>query len=149
MIDAALLGRLRDQADTDGITQLVVGAVICDAERVLLLQRPDDDFMGGIFELPSGKVDPGEALDAALIREVKEETGLDTAELVAYIDHFDYTSGSGKQSRQFNFTVTVTATDPITLTEHDTYTWIGITEQLPVTVAVENTLASYRATQNA
>ena len=32
--------------------------------------------MGGVWELPSGKADPGESLDVALIREVGEKTGL-------------------------------------------------------------------------
>lgn len=62
------------EAEADGVQQLVVGAVIEDHGRVLILQRPATDFMGGIRELPSGKVEPGEALDQALRREVLEET---------------------------------------------------------------------------
>lgn len=67
MVYHALLAELTSAAETDGVQQLVVGAVIHDDGEVLLLRRPADDFMGGIFELPSGKVEPGETLDSALI----------------------------------------------------------------------------------
>jgi 8-oxo-dGTP diphosphatase len=144
MIDTALLDQLHKSAEFDGVTQLVVGAVISDSENVLLLLRPADDFMGGIFELPSGKVETGETLDAALIREVKEETGLDVASLTSYLGHFDYTSGSGKKSRQFNFAVKIATPEPILLTEHDTHTWANLDEQLPVTEAVQLVLDIYR-----
>lgn len=124
--------------------QLAVGGVVEDDGKVLLLQRPDDDFMGGIFELPSGKVEPGETLDAALRREVNEETGLTVTEITSYIGSFDYTSGSGKKSRQFNFAVIATATEPVTLTEHDNYMWVPLDSGLPVTDAVEEILRSHR-----
>jgi 8-oxo-dGTP diphosphatase len=52
------------------VQQFVVGAVVQNDDKVLLLQRPEDDFMGGIFELPGGKIETDEALDVALIREV-------------------------------------------------------------------------------
>jgi ADP-ribose pyrophosphatase YjhB (NUDIX family) len=57
--------------------------VISNGSDVLLLKRPQDDFMGGICELPSGNVEPGETLDAALRREVKEETSLTSTRLIA------------------------------------------------------------------
>ncbi|WP_245552427.1 hypothetical protein [Nocardia aobensis] len=46
-MDEALIERLTTEASTDGIQQLVVGAVIHHDGKVLLLQRPEDDFMGG------------------------------------------------------------------------------------------------------
>lgn len=144
MVDASLLAQLVARADADGIQQLVVGAIVRDGDKILLLQRPDDDFMGGIFELPSGKVEPGEAIDAALTREVKEETGLDVSAIRHYLGSFDYTSGSGKASRQFNFAVDVAATKPIVLEEHDTYIWVSLDEDLPVTDAVQETILRYR-----
>ena len=70
------------KALADGIEQLVVGAVITraggslDRPEVLVLERCTDDFMGGIEELPSGKVESDETLLEALRREVHEETGL-------------------------------------------------------------------------
>lgn len=144
MIDTTLLETLTSDAERDQVHQLVVGAVVAHDGKVLLLQRPADDFMGGIWELPSGKVDPGEALDQALIREVKEETGLDIASIRKYLGEFDYQSGSGRKSRQFNFTVDVVDPEPVELTEHDAYTWTNLIEEPPVTDAVKEILHRYR-----
>jgi len=141
---ASLLEELNAEAERDGVQQLVVGAVVQHDGKVLLLQRPDDDFMGGIFELPSGKVEAGEVLDAALKREVKEESGLDVAAIRDYLGSFDYTSGSGKKSRQFNFAVDVASPEPVELQEHDAYTWTPLTEEPPVTDAVKDVLSKYR-----
>ncbi|MGI5216899.1 NUDIX hydrolase [Nocardia sp. CA-290969] len=135
---------LTTQAERDGVQQLVVGAVVEHNERVLLLRRPGNDFMGGIWELPSGKVEPGEMLDQALAREVEEETGLQVTGIGRYIDSFDYHSGGGKHSRQFNFVVECAAPEPVRLTEHDAYTWFQLIEEPPVTEAVKQTLTTYR-----
>ncbi len=47
--------------------------------RVLIAQRPAGKDMAGLWEFPGGKVEPGETPEAALIREVREELGIDTA----------------------------------------------------------------------
>ncbi|WP_091040679.1 NUDIX hydrolase [Glycomyces harbinensis] len=141
-MDDQLVDNLTAAAEQDGIARLVVGAVIADGDQVLLLKRPADDFMGGLWELPSGKVDPGERLDTALAREAKEETGLDLSEVTAYLGHFDYTSGSGKLSRQFNFAIEVGAIEPVALTEHDDFQWCEVTDDLPVSASVKETLAT-------
>lgn len=144
MVQIALLEQMSAEAISDGVQQIVVAAVLQHGGKVLLLQRPQDDFMGGIFELPSGKVELGETLDTALIREVKEETGLDVVGIREYLGSFDYASGSGKKSRQFNFAVDVSAPEPIELQEHDTYLWASLTEEPPVTDAVKEVLTKYR-----
>ncbi len=137
MISTDLIDQLTDRARADDVAQLVVGAIITDhAGKALLLQRPHDDFMGGIHELPSGKVDPGERLLDALAREITEETGLTVADIVRYLGHFDYTSGSGKLSRQFNFYVTTMTSEPVKLTEHTAYQWVPLTDEPPVTPSV-------------
>jgi 8-oxo-dGTP diphosphatase len=58
---------------------LCVKAVLRDGEgRVLLLKRPDGARnYPGVWDLPGGKVDTGETPDQALVREVREETGLE------------------------------------------------------------------------
>jgi len=140
----SLVEGLATEAARDGIQQLVVGAVVQHAGKVLLLRRPEDDYMGGIFELPSGKVEAGEALVIALVREVKEESNLDVAAVRDYLGSFDYMSGSGKRSRQFNFAVDVVSPEPIELREHDAYKWTPLTEEPPVTDAVKDVLDKYR-----
>ncbi len=47
--------------------------------RVLIAQRPAGKDMAGLWEFPGGKVEPGETPEAALIREVREELGIDTS----------------------------------------------------------------------
>ena len=113
-------------AQKESINRFVVGAVIIEKGKVLLLQRPKEDFRGGIYELPSGKVEREEKLDTALRREVEEETGLQIKEITTYIGHFDYVSGRGKKTRQFNFAVKVKDSSNIRLTEHDDYLWQGV-----------------------
>lgn len=57
---------------------LVVAAALIDADgRVLLAQRPLHKPLGGLWEFPGGKVDAGETPEAALIRELREELGID------------------------------------------------------------------------
>lgn len=127
----------------DGIEQQVVGAVIDHGGQVLLLQRPVDDFRGGTWELPSGKVEPGEDLIEALHREVAEETGLAIVAITAYLGAFDYTSGGGKPSRQHTWSVTVTSASQVRLTEHDAYTWVSSTGTHPVSAEVKALLAEH------
>lgn len=146
MTDPALFIQLAAEARSDGVHHLVVGAVIVNDGRVLLLRRPQADFMGGIYELPSGNVEPGESLDNTLCREVEEETGLAVTAISSYLGSFDYTSASGKTSRQFNFTTRVSVTEPVRLREHDAYLWAVPGPEAPVTEAVKAVLASYLQT---
>ncbi|MEU3600525.1 NUDIX domain-containing protein [Streptomyces sp. NPDC006798] len=145
-VDAALSRDLLHAADVDGITKHVVGAVIPNAEgEVLLLHRTADDYLGGLWELPSGGVDAGETLTEALRREVAEETGLTITAIGSYLGHFDYLSKSGKKTRQFNFTARVTdENSTVKLTEHDAHLWAGRTEQGQVSRAVQAVLTTWR-----
>ncbi|MBP6030397.1 MAG: (deoxy)nucleoside triphosphate pyrophosphohydrolase [Sphingobium sp.] len=60
---------------------IVVAAALVDAGgRVLLQQRPEGKAMAGLWEFPGGKVDAGETLQAALVRELEEELGILTHE---------------------------------------------------------------------
>ncbi len=57
---------------------LVVAVALIDVDgRVLLAERPEGKSMAGLWEFPGGKVHDGETPEAALIRELKEELGID------------------------------------------------------------------------
>ena len=52
-------------------------ALIDDASRVLLAQRPEGKMMAGMWEFPGGKVEAGETPEQALFREIKEELAIE------------------------------------------------------------------------
>jgi 8-oxo-dGTP diphosphatase len=57
---------------------LVVACALVDADgRVLICQRPEGKQLAGLWEFPGGKVEAGETPEAALIRELKEELGIE------------------------------------------------------------------------
>lgn len=58
---------------------LVSAVALIDVDgRVLLAQRPEGKSMAGLWEFPGGKVEVHETPEAALIRELQEELGIDT-----------------------------------------------------------------------
>ncbi|MFB2531669.1 (deoxy)nucleoside triphosphate pyrophosphohydrolase [Paracoccus sp. p3-h83] len=58
---------------------LVTAVALIDPDgRVLLAQRPEGKSLAGLWEFPGGKVEPGETPEAALIRELHEELGIET-----------------------------------------------------------------------
>ncbi len=60
---------------------LVTAVALIDADdRVLLQKRPEGKALAGLWEFPGGKVDPGETPERALIRELREELGIDARE---------------------------------------------------------------------
>jgi 8-oxo-dGTP diphosphatase len=57
---------------------LVAACALVDVDgRVLLARRPEGKKMAGLWEFPGGKLNPGETPEQALIRELKEELGID------------------------------------------------------------------------
>jgi 8-oxo-dGTP diphosphatase len=59
---------------------LVAAAVLIDGDgRVLLAERPAGKTMAGLWEFPGGKIDAGELPEAALVRELREELGIETS----------------------------------------------------------------------
>lgn len=55
---------------------LVAAAVIRRDGKILIAQRPLDKHQGGLWEFPGGKVEEGEPVEVALVREIEEELGI-------------------------------------------------------------------------
>ncbi len=93
---------------------VAVGLVTDDAGRVLMQRRPEHVMLGGLWEFPGGKVEPGETPAAACARELHEELGI-TVEVgreVAIVDH----TYSHLRVRLHAFRCRITAGEPRTVT---------------------------------
>ncbi len=59
---------------------LVVAVALVDGDnRVLIAQRPPGKAFAGLWEFPGGKIEPGERPEEALLRELREELGIEVA----------------------------------------------------------------------
>jgi len=70
----------RKARPTQQVTAAV--AVISRDGKVLIQKRPDKGLLAGLWEFPGGKVEPGETIEGALRREIREELGVDVLDLV-------------------------------------------------------------------
>ena len=62
-------------------TVLVVAVALIDVDgRVLIAKRPEGKQLAGLWEFPGGKVESGERPEGALIRELREELGIEVTE---------------------------------------------------------------------
>jgi mutator protein MutT len=99
----------------------VVAGVIRHDGRFLITQRLADDTLGGYWEFPGGKVDPGEELRDALRRELREELGVET-EIGAQIYHVVHPYPD-RDVRLYFFDATIVSGEPQRLEVSD-LVWI-------------------------
>lgn len=76
-----------------GLPRLCVGGVVWRGGDVLLIRRGKEPFSGQ-WSIPGGKVNFGETLEAALAREIMEETGI-TVRIKGFAGAFESISGHG------------------------------------------------------
>jgi 8-oxo-dGTP diphosphatase len=62
--------------NSPSILFVVAAALTNERGEILLQKRPMDTQMGGLWEFPGGKLDPGESPEIALVRELEEELGI-------------------------------------------------------------------------
>ncbi|MEU2563778.1 (deoxy)nucleoside triphosphate pyrophosphohydrolase [Streptomyces longispororuber] len=100
---------------------MVVGAALYDdAGRLLAARRSAPVDLAGGWELPGGKVEPGERDEDALARELKEELGVD-AEAVARVPG-EFPLGHGYVMRVWR--ARLLAGEPRPLQDHDALRWL-------------------------
>jgi 8-oxo-dGTP pyrophosphatase MutT (NUDIX family) len=76
----------------------VVGCFVRRDNSIILLHRQDNKPQGGTWGIPSGKVDNGESLEAAMIREIREEIGWEIKE-----ENLDYFSSIDVSHNGYDF----------------------------------------------
>ncbi len=113
--------------------RVVVGAMILRVveygHEVLVLRRAPSEEFGGIEELPSGTVEPGETIETALRREVMEETGILMNYVSSFAFAFAYAARAGR-SIQLNYVVRHGGDDPVRINadEHSAWRWLRRSE---------------------
>lgn len=93
--------------------------------KALLVQRADsDDFLPGYWEQLGGKVDSGESHEDALIREIKEEAGIQVKPLYAY-NEYEYNHSDGRLIYEIAYVCGMSEEQEIKLSaEHLSYKWV-------------------------
>ncbi|MFF2345545.1 (deoxy)nucleoside triphosphate pyrophosphohydrolase [Pseudarthrobacter sp. NPDC058119] len=118
-----------------GLIQVVGGAIVDklgDPEALLVARRSAPEHLAGLWEFPGGKVEPGEAPEAALVRELAEELGIGVrlgAELPA-----EAPAGwplNDRASMRVWF-AEVASGEPAPLEDHDELRWIRLEDRAAV-----------------
>jgi len=114
------------------VQKIVLGGVIFNEGKILILQRhKDEDIFPNMWELPSGKREPLEDSYNSLLREVKEETGLEV-KIIMPCSVFDYQIEKPQEIRdstQINFLLKpISATKVKLSAEHQDFAWISYRE---------------------
>lgn len=109
--------------------QACIGAFIQNSKgEFLVVKRSDEDeYLAGMWELPGGGVDDGEQWEETVVREAKEETGLDVKVIkpVAVGMHVMEFSDAKVQRMEVTFLCEMVGKEQVTLSfEHSTYRWI-------------------------
>ncbi len=106
----------------------VVAALIREGERFLICQRPAHKARGMLWEFVGGKVEPGESGPQALVRECREELGIELAVGEVFMDVVHAYPDITVHLTLYN--AAVAAGEPVLL-EHNALAWITA-EQIPL-----------------
>ena len=118
-----------------GLIQVVGGAVVdslTEPARMLVARRSAPEQFAGMWEFPGGKIEPGEAAEAALHRELREELGIGVrlgAELPSE-------TGAGwplnARATMRVWLAEITDGEPHPLEDHDELRWVGLADHAGV-----------------
>ena len=107
------------------MTVIVVAAIIRRDNRILITRRPPQSHLAGLWEFPGGKVEAGESLESALVREIREELGVEIGVQRPFhtIEHHY----PARSVRLHFFDCTLHSGEPQAL-EADSLAWVGAGE---------------------
>ena len=106
---------------------IVVAAAVVRDGRVLAARRARPAALAGRWELPGGRVEPGETESVALIRECVEELGAQVAVAGRLGPDQRLPGGSGTVLRAYRATLVAGSPEPRAL-EHGALRWVGVAE---------------------
>ncbi|QES49972.1 DNA mismatch repair protein MutT [Streptomyces venezuelae] len=104
--------------------RVVVGGALCHDGRLLAARRSTPPELAGRWELPGGKAEPGESVPEALVRELREELGVETEPLERIPGEWPVRPGLVLQV----WTARLLSGEPEALTEHDKVRWLAPAE---------------------
>lgn len=128
--------------------QIVVGAAIVREGRLLAARRSAPSELAGGWELPGGKVEPGETETAALVRECREELGVEIGSGARVPGEWPLRAGLVLRV----YLADLIAGEPAPLEDHDELRWLGLDEldavawlpaDLPAVAAARDVLRRY------
>ncbi|MFI5763842.1 (deoxy)nucleoside triphosphate pyrophosphohydrolase [Streptomyces sp. NPDC051563] len=100
--------------------RVVVGGALCHEGRLLAARRSAPPELAGRWELPGGKAEPGESVPEALVRELREELGVETEALERIPGEWPLKPGLVLHV----WTARLLSGDPLPLEDHDELRWL-------------------------
>lgn len=100
----------------------VVAAAIEKNGEIFCAQRPENKSLGGLWEFPGGKLEPGETPEEALVREIQEELN-STIEILSYINEASYDYDFGTVIMKTYHAKLISGN--LELLEHQNSTWLA------------------------
>jgi 8-oxo-dGTP diphosphatase len=101
-------------------TRIVVGGAVLDAGRLLAARRSAPPALAGRWELPGGKLEPGEVPEEGLVRELREELGVEVEPLMRIPGEWPLTPGYVLHV----WTARLVGGEPRPLQDHDEVRWL-------------------------
>ena len=103
------------------IIHVFAAAIEKDGE-IFCAQRPENKSLGGLWEFPGGKLEPGETPEEALVREIQEELN-STIEILSYINEASYDYDFGTVIMKTYHAKLISGN--LELLEHQNSTWLA------------------------